>query len=44
VGCWTKKITSIGAIGYLDYPTYIEKEGLDKANQRRRLYKLRYET
>ncbi len=38
-----KKIASVGAIGYLDYPTYIEQEGIYKANQRRRLYKLRHE-
>ena len=37
-----KKIASIGAIGYNDYPTFIIKEGLSIANERRRLYKLRH--
>ena len=36
------KITSCGAITYNDYPTYIAKCGLDYANERRRLYKLRH--
>ena len=37
-----KKIASIGALGYNDYPTYIEKKGLEYANIRRKLYKLRH--
>lgn len=36
------KIASIGQIGYLDYPTYIKKFGLQIANDRRRLYHLRH--
>jgi hypothetical protein len=28
-----KKIASIGAIGYLDYPNFIKKNGLEYANQ-----------
>ena len=38
-----KKIASIGAIGYNDYPTYIIKNGLKYANERRKLYKQRHE-
>ena len=37
-----KKIASIGAIGYNDYPTFIEKKGIEFANQRRKLYKERH--
>ena len=37
------KIASIGAIGYNDYPTYIIKNGLKYANERRKLYKQRHE-
>ena len=37
-----KKIASIGAIGYLDYPNFIKKNGLEYANQRKKLYKLRH--
>jgi hypothetical protein len=37
-----KKIASIGAIGYNDYPTFIIKKGLDYANQKKKLYKLRH--
>ena len=37
-----KKIASIGAIGYLDYPNFIKKKGLEYANQRKKLYKLRH--
>jgi hypothetical protein len=38
-----KKISEIGATGYMDYDQYIRKEGLTFANERRRLYKLRHE-
>lgn len=38
-----KKIASIGAIGYNDYPTFIETKGLKIANERRKLYKKRHE-
>ena len=38
-----KKISEIGAIGYMDYDGYIRTEGLAFANERRRLYKLRHE-
>ena len=37
-----KKIASIGAIGYNDYPTFIITKGLQYANQRRKLYKQRH--
>jgi hypothetical protein len=37
-----KKIASIGAINYNDYPTYILNKGIDYANERRRLYKIRH--
>jgi len=37
-----KKIASIGAIGYNDYPTYILKNGLKYANERRKLYRIRH--
>lgn len=36
------KIATIGAIGYLDYPTYVQKFGLRYANERRRLYHIRH--
>jgi len=38
-----KKIASVGALGYKDYPTYIKEDGLNYANQRRKLYKQRHE-
>lgn len=37
-----KKIASVGAYGMNDYPTYIIKDGLNYANNRRRLYKIRH--
>ena len=44
-----KKIASIGAIGYNDFPTLLEKEKLGKvekgaADRRRKLYKIRHES
>lgn len=44
-----KKIASVGAIGYNDFPTLLEKEKLGKiekgaADRRRRLYKIRHES
>jgi len=38
-----KKIASIGAIGYMDYPNYIKKDGKIKANIRRKAYKARHQ-
>jgi len=35
-------IASIGAIGYSDYPTYIKEHGLEYANKRRKLYRIRH--
>ena len=37
-----KKIGSVGALGYKDYPTYIKQKGLVYANKRRDLYKIRH--
>lgn len=36
-------LTSVGAKGYLDYPTYIKLFGKKIADQKRRLYKKRHE-
>jgi hypothetical protein len=38
-----KKIASVGAIGYNDYPTYILKKGKKYADERRKLYKARHQ-
>jgi hypothetical protein len=37
-------ITSVGAKGYLDYPTYRKLFGKTVADQRRRLYKIRHQS
>jgi|TARA_R100000149_G_C5824560_1_gene102514 hypothetical protein len=37
-----KKIASVGALGYMDYPNYIKKRGKKYADERRRLYKIRH--
>ena len=37
-----KKVASVGAIGYNDYPTYMQKKGKKYADERRRLYKIRH--
>ena len=37
-----KKVASVGAIGYDDYPTYLIKKGKSYADERRKLYKLRH--
>jgi hypothetical protein len=40
---WNKNyITSIGATGYKDFPTYIEDNGLEYALKRRDLYQKRH--
>ena len=39
----SRKISEIGAIGYMDYDSYIRKTGIAFANERRRLYKIRHE-
>ena len=38
-----KKIASIGAIGYGDYPTFMKTEGKEYAEKRREAYKKRHE-
>jgi hypothetical protein len=38
-----KKVASVGAIGYNDYPTYIKKKGKKFAEERRKLYKKRHQ-
>ena len=38
-----KKVASVGAVGYNDYPTYIKKKGKKYADERRRLYKIRHQ-
>jgi hypothetical protein len=37
------KVASIGATGYKDYDIHIRERGIEYANERRRLYKLRHE-
>ena len=37
-----KKVASVGAIGYGDYPTYLKTKGKAYADERRRLYKIRH--
>lgn len=36
------KISSIGSINYKDYPNYIIEKGIDYANVRRKLYRIRH--
>jgi hypothetical protein len=36
------KITSIGALGYMDYDSYLKTKGIKFANERRRLYQIRH--
>jgi hypothetical protein len=38
-----KKIASVGARGMNDFPTYINKNGLNFAKTRRRLYRIRHQ-
>lgn len=38
-----KKLASVGAIGYGDYPTFKNKKGKEFADKRRKLYKARHE-
>ena len=37
-----KRIASVGALGYGDYPTFMETEGKQSANEHRRRYKIRH--
>lgn len=39
----TGKVIYCGGNGYGDYPTYIKKYGLEYANKRRKLYKMRHQ-
>lgn len=36
-------IGSIGGYGYKDYPTYVTEKGIEYANKRRELYRLRHQ-
>ena len=38
-----KKLASVGALGYGDYPTFMRTKGIEYADSRRRLYKQRHE-
>jgi len=38
-----KKIASIGAVGYKDFPTYKATEGKEVADKKRKAYKARHE-
>lgn len=38
-----KKISSVGAIGYSDYPTYLKTKGKEFADKRRAAYKKRHQ-
>lgn len=38
-----KKVASVGATGYGDYPTFKETKGKEYAEKRRKLYKQRHE-
>tara|TARA_R110000823_G_scaffold198573_1_gene329740 strand:- start:1486 stop:1767 length:282 start_codon:yes stop_codon:yes gene_type:complete len=38
-----KKLASIGDINYNDYASYIKSNGLEYADNRKRLYKIRHE-
>lgn len=38
-----KKIASVGALGYGDFPTFKKTKGNEYANKRRQLYKQRHE-
>ena len=35
-------LESIGAVGYMDYPSYIREKGKAYADERRRLYHIRH--
>ena len=37
-----KKVASVGAIGYLDYPNFLKSKGKEYADEKRRLYKIRH--
>ena len=37
-----KKVASVGALGYGDYPTYMKTKGKEYADKRRKSYKARH--
>jgi hypothetical protein len=37
-----KKVASVGAVGYNDYPTFLKLDGKEYADERRKLYKKRH--
>jgi hypothetical protein len=37
------KISSIGALGYSDYPTFMQEKGKEFANKKRKNYKARHQ-
>lgn len=39
-----KKVASIGALGYGDYPTFKRTKGIEYANKRRKAYKARHQS
>jgi hypothetical protein len=39
----SKKVASVGALGYGDYPTFLNKYGKEFADRRRKAYKMRHE-
>ena len=38
-----KKVASVDATGYGDFPTFMRKEGKKSANKHRKMYKMRHE-
>lgn len=38
-----KKVASVGAIGYKDFPTFKKEDGPEVANKKRKAYKSRHE-
>jgi hypothetical protein len=38
-----KKVASVGALGYKDYPTFMQDEGKAYADKKRKAYKARHE-
>ena len=38
-----KKVASVGALGYGDFPTFKQTKGKKYADERRRLYKIRHQ-
>ena len=37
-----KKLASVGALGYKDFPTFLKTEGKEVADKRRKAYKIRH--